>query len=95
MENTLCKLLCKPEDQATTETNTVYETNCNNYQTGFFSESKLELKWDLISIWDQSGCYSGKNEIAKHGWIEHNSVDWIIKLKIRKVGWFAESSKKA
>ena len=50
MENTLCRLLCKPEDQATTETNTVYETNCNNYQTGFFSESKLELKWDLISI---------------------------------------------
>ena len=31
MENTLCKLLCKHEDQATTETNTVYETNCNNY----------------------------------------------------------------
>ena len=45
-ENTLGKLLCKPKDQVATEdkSNIVYEIDCTNGETVYFSESKRSSK---------------------------------------------------
>ena len=45
-ENTLRKLLCKPNDQVATEdkNNTVFEIDCSNCEAVPFSESKQSLK---------------------------------------------------
>ena len=45
-ENTLCKLICKPQDPVATEdkNNIAYEIDCRNCETVYFGESKQSLK---------------------------------------------------
>ena len=70
-ENTLCKLICQPEDQVATESknNITSEIDCSNCKAVYFGESKWSLKSRSdeykrsIRNWDCE-----KNKIAKHNW---------------------------
>ena len=66
-KNPLHKLICKPKDWVAAEdkNNIVYETDCSNCETVYFSESKRPLKScsdeHKGSVWN---CDFVKNEIA-------------------------------
>ena len=53
----LCKLLCKPNNIVATEekNNIVYEIDCSNCETVYFSESKRSLKSPHMNKKDMSG----------------------------------------
>ena len=66
-KNSLHKLICKPKDWVAAEdkNNIVYETDCSNCETVYFSESKRSLKSRSDehkgSVWN---CDFVKTEIA-------------------------------
>ena len=75
-ENTLCKLLCKRNDRASTKykNNIVYEIDCSNCEAVYFGKSKRSLKSrseeDKRSA---KNCDCDQNEIAKQCWeADHN-----------------------
>ena len=79
IENTLCKLLCKPNDPVATEgkNNIVYEIDCSNCEAVYFGESKRSLK----SRSDEHkrsvrNCDCDKNETAKHCWEADRNFNW-------------------
>ena len=83
------KLLSKPKDRVATEdkNNIVYENDCSNCETVYFSELKRSLK----SHSDENkrcvrNCNSDKNEIAKQCWEAHHNFNWDQKKVIdRKI----------
>ena len=75
----MCKLLCKPKSRVATEdkNNIVYEIDCTNSETVYFSESERSLK--LRSDEHKRSirnCNCDKNEIAKHCWEADHNFNW-------------------